>query len=531
MKLTDKLREAGRVLSKANEDKLSQAADHMQTAHGHVQDVIKSVGGEPGDGIAEAYKPAPYKADADEDVQCPNCDKMNSPDAKFCDQCGFKLTGASGVKVDGKIIEAQRSFGQLRQTVNDAVRAQFCPQNDYDWCCVYVNDLYDSYAIIENNGDLLSIPWALNADGTVTFGEPTPVIVTYAPAADATGDNDADGDDGVLAPAGVPTMESRRIGDNASLTGDMVPLVEAAIGDDGAAKIKLIQPGWGSTGYYPPDVLKRDGPKAFPKGTHMYIDHPTLTEESERPERSLKDLAATLTEDAEWIDRGPDGPGLYASAQVREDFKGLLNEIAPYTGVSIHAFGKANPGTFDGKHGDIIEKIHEATVTQNSVDFVTRPGAGGHVLELFEAARAPQKGKAAVTAENTPLNEAQTLRIARLEEALVIRDAETFIAVGLRSVDLPDMTRTRIAEALTKNPPAKDGALDREALALKLDDAVKSETAYLTEVAGYGRVSGMGYSQPVDTSDPAKLQESLTDSFVGLGLSPEAAKLAARGRS
>jgi hypothetical protein len=536
------LREAGRVLSKANQDKLAQASDHMATAHGHVKDVIASVGGGESDAakaddateetaVSEAYKPQPYKADADETVTCPNCGKMDDVDAKYCDQCGFELTGAEGVKVDGKVVEAQRSFGQLRQTVNDAVRAQFCPQNDYDYCCVYVNDLYDSYAIVENNGELLSIPWALGADGMVTFGEATPVMVTYAPVSAATGDNDADGDDGVLAPAGVPTAESRRLGANAPLTGDIIPLIESAIRDDGAAKIKLIKPGWGSTGYYPPDVLKRDGPKAFPKGTHMYLDHPTATEEAERPERSLKDLAATLTEDAQWIDRGPDGPGLYAAAQVRDDFKRLLNEIAPYTGVSIHAYGKASPGTFDGKHGDIIEKIHEATVTQNSVDFVTRPGAGGHMLELFEAARAPQKGPAAMTAANTPLIEAQALRIARLEEALVLRDAEAFVAAGLRSVDLPDMTRARIAEALGKNPPAKDGTLDRDALATRLDEAVKSETAYLVEVAGYGRVSGMGYSQPVETDDPAKLHESLTSSFEGLGLSKEAAALAARGRS
>ena len=35
----------------------------------------------------------------------------------------------------------------------------------------------------------------------------------------------------------------------------------------------------GSSGYYPADVLRRDGPIAFPAGTHVYLDHPTSDEE------------------------------------------------------------------------------------------------------------------------------------------------------------------------------------------------------------------------------------------------------------
>lgn len=132
-------------------------------------------------------------------------------------------------------------------------------------------------------------------------------------------------------------------------------------------------------------------------------------------------------------------------------------------------------------------------------------------------------------ADETKLTEALS-EIARLKEVNVLRDAEAFVAARLRSVDLPDMTRARIAEALAKNPPSKDGVLDREALAIALDEAVTRETAYLVEVAGYGRVAGMGAPTPVDANDPVKLQESLTEAFAGLGLSPEAAKLAAQGR-
>lgn len=46
---------------------------------------------------AAPYQPEPYKQESDEDVKCPVCGKMNSPDARYCDQCGTKLTGRTDV--------------------------------------------------------------------------------------------------------------------------------------------------------------------------------------------------------------------------------------------------------------------------------------------------------------------------------------------------------------------------------------------------------------------------------------------------
>ena len=52
----------------------------------------------------------------------------------------------------------------------------------------------------------------------------------------------------------------------ASLGGEYVPLVEKAVRRDGTIPIKIIQPGWGTRGYYPPEVLERDGPRVIAKG-------------------------------------------------------------------------------------------------------------------------------------------------------------------------------------------------------------------------------------------------------------------------
>lgn len=58
--------------------------------------------------LANGYEPAPYDSNGEgkgEPVTCPNCGKGDARDAKFCDQCGFKLVGAKGVKVNGKVVD------------------------------------------------------------------------------------------------------------------------------------------------------------------------------------------------------------------------------------------------------------------------------------------------------------------------------------------------------------------------------------------------------------------------------------------
>ena len=40
---------------------------------------------------------------------------------------------------------------------------------------------------------------------------------------------------------------------------------------------------WGSSGYYPREVLERDGPNVWPENTQIYLDHPTEREDWERP--------------------------------------------------------------------------------------------------------------------------------------------------------------------------------------------------------------------------------------------------------
>lgn len=320
---------------------------------------------------------------------------------------------------------------------------------------------------------------------------------------------------------------------------EFLPLVEKAIRRDGTIPLKLIEPGWGSSGYYSAEVLERDGPAAFTAGTKMYWDHPTMSEEIERPERSLRDLAAELTEDAYWDENGPDGPGLYANAKVFGPYREAVDELASHIGVSIRALGRAKQGEAEGRRGPIIEAITQA----KSVDFVTEPGAGGKVLQLFEAARtSQQQRKQEETQEmeekNEALREAQKLiealrtEKARLQEALLLREAGEIVAGLLAEQELPEPTRKRLHKALSTNPPmTDDGQLDRAKLAERVEEAVTEELNYLREAAGFGggRITGMGSAQAAEV-DSEQVQARMTAAFQRLGLSEASAKAAATGR-
>lgn len=168
-----------------------------------------------------------------------------------------------------------------------------------------------------------------------------------------------------------------------TVSSELVAVDEAAIRSDGSAQVRIISPGWGSSGYYAPGVLEAAaGDGVFPAGTHMFWDHPTATERSDRPERSLRDLAAVTETAAVWHDDHPQGPGLYAQVKVFEAYRELLAEMAPHIGVSIRAGAEITAGEAEGRKGRIVQRLVEG----HSIDFVTKPGRGGQVLAVLEAA-------------------------------------------------------------------------------------------------------------------------------------------------
>lgn len=154
----------------------------------------------------------------------------------------------------------------------------------------------------------------------------------------------------------------------------------------GRFKIGIITPGTGSSGSYPKETIEAAGrDKVFAAGTHMYLDHATEAQSWERPEGSIKDLVGVLTEDAYWDETSG---GLVAEARIYSNWKPVLEEMKDDIGISIRASGEVK----EDKGKRIVTRLTEA----RSVDFVTRAGRGGRILEVIESARMQE-----TTAEET----------------------------------------------------------------------------------------------------------------------------------
>lgn len=472
--------------------------------------------------------------------------------------CASDESGGPDMHASDAFLEAAGlSHGDIDTLLRTEIQKDYPGQDTYVW----LRAVYDDYVVYEvssnNQTELYQRSYSI-LDGTVTLGDAAEVIAVtdYVPVGES--DRMDEAISGIVAwmrkhggahphsacvakfhnaamCAKAKDMltgttkwrggkkESAAESADTDITGDLVPLVEKAVGEDGGIKIKIIQAGQGSSGYYPADVLKRDGPKVFVAGTQMYADHPSISDESDRPERSIKDLIGTLKSDARWEERGSAGPGLYAEATVRSDVAPLIEDLAPHIGVSIRALGKAGTQEIGGKRVRTIESIDQA----KSVDFVTVPGAGGRVLDLIESAR----GRIAPTEDDdmsaqeleearkkiTELEERETARqardaerdqeLARLREANMLRDARAIVAATLAEAALPQMSRDRLTGRLAANPPVKDGALDEAALKANVTEAAKAEVDYLASVTGGSPVRGMGGITPVAPEIPA-MEES-----------------------
>ena len=366
--------------------------------------------------------------------------------------------------------------------------------------------------------------------------------------------------------------------------GDVIPLEERAVARDGTIEMRLIQPGWGASGYYPKEVLERDGPNVWPAGTHMYLDHPTETESRERPERSVRDLAAVTISNPVYQEQGKAGPGLYAKATVLPQWKETIDALAPFIGVSIRASGSYEGGEADGREGKIIKTL----VKGHSVDFVTKPGAGGKVLAVMESLRqasVPQNEASSVvstseamnsdsyttstshdsvtytivdTQETEPQKEAESMtevvevnedaskletelaevrkdndelkiRAERAEGALAILKAQEAVKTMLENVELPVAAKTRIVNKLAMDAPVTEGELDMDALKETVEAEVKVEAEYIEAVTPQGKVTDQGTIAP--TAEKTDVKESLTKSLSSFfRLDGEAAKRAVEGR-
>jgi hypothetical protein len=409
----------------------------------------------------------------------------------------------------GELSEADRSLHQRLATIEQAVHVRF--SNDMQYA--YISDIYDAMVVVaictrtdgyRSESTLYQMPYTLNADDTVSFGDAVQVVrrVVYEPVA-------------------TTDMEE------SALTSEPVDLIERGLRSDGTGRIKIIAPGWGSSGYYGADVLKRDGPKVFTSGMHMYVDHPTQTERRDIPERSVERLAAVTTSDATWEESGSAGPGLYADVKVGQTYREHINDLADHIGVSIIARGNAEMGEAEGRKGLIVKSINQA----DSIDFVTRAGAGGAILPLIEARRnnpilstkdEPDMSKELLERLDKLEAENKQLRAAQLQAQAV-----AVIQEALVSHNLPANVSQRVAASIRFDLP-ENGVLDVAALKESVKAAVDTELVYIESLKiPAANLREAGQPRGVGGTAPVTHTISLTEAFEGFGLNAEAAKIAA----
>ena len=263
--------------------------------------------------------------------------------------------------------------------------------------------------------------------------------------------------------------------------------------DDGAGRyrIRIIAPGRGSTGMYTAPNLAESAPLFVP-GTHMFFDHQTMTEDWERPERSVRDLAGVFESGAEIM---PDG-SLEADIKVYPSVNGIIRERWADIGVSINGWSVDEIGP-DG--------VVPPLAGIQSVDFVTRAGAKGAVLEVLES-DGRWRVKNPPTPSN-PTNRTQEEQAVKPEEivkavseavaaampaaikeaaALLAADQEKKVAEAKKNeapaVD-PYEAAAKVAEANDLPKEARVRVMEAVKRGAGVDDAIEAERAYIKAIA------------------------------------------------
>jgi hypothetical protein len=171
----------------------------------------------------------------------------------------------------------------------------------------------------------------------------------------------------------------------------------------GAARVVIITEGLGNLrdrNFYTGDAIKSAA--KILAGKPCFLNHPSESEERDRPERSVRDLCGYFVDTRVGTVNDPDTgesltacygtlkfdrseSGQRARALVETALtyqKNFPEDKDVYCGISINAGGVSHPGEVDGEQVNMVTEIQEAF----SADIVTKPARGGKFLALVESA-------------------------------------------------------------------------------------------------------------------------------------------------
>jgi hypothetical protein len=305
------------------------------------------------------------------------------------------------------------------------------------------------------------------------------------------GEVDAESETEEVAEAHVQEIQFAETFDG--INADILEESDAMAGDVLKMRVQIIKPGWGNSKdnhYYPVEVLARDS--GVFKGIKMYeTDH-------REEEKSTRTWVSTITDIDGFTETGaPIARVAVHDPQFAQRIRNLkAANLLDKMDCSILATGKVKSGEVDGKKGNIVEAITSA----NSVDWVTKAGAGGHALDLVESITGAET--VTVTAETTTITSpiAETVTIVTdtvtgtpetepTAEAII----ETIKEVMSEEKQVP---QDRVAEllAFSKLPErAREHILKRTFnTEVSLAEAIAEELTYLQEITKAGKPFGTG---------------------------------------
>lgn len=207
---------------------------------------------------------------------------------------------------------------------------------------------------------------------------------------------------------------------------------------------RVICAGWSANGrYYSDAVLQAAAPLL--DGCRTFSDHPTRSEQRERPERRVRDITGYLR-DPEYRD-GALWATRHVIGEARHWLWALIVEViegrAPdLVACSINALGTAERGEIDGRAGWVVESIQAF----NSVDDVATAAAGGGYHALTGSAGDDLTGQLLAALTFDEWRDSQPDYVERLKnEWKQVRQTE-----ALRSAaEETEALRTRLAETET----------------------------------------------------------------------------------
>lgn len=287
--------------------------------------------------------------------------------------------------------------------------------------------------------------------------------------------------------------------------GDAVPICESSgrlvVEADGTIPVCYIKAGWSlNNRYWGADVLREAVDAGlFGPGLHNYWNH------GDYYPRELSDLASAQVGPAEFREGG-----VYARvlpfSQVH-DYTKAIAAMAPHIGMSIVAYVESHPGEVDGREGEIVDRIRAV----ESNDYVTKPGAGGAVLEAAPVvegiARRPRRptpaalgGGVAQTA--APEENSNSTFISRVTDAFREGDMGEIEDLTARVAALEAEVKERTAER--DQARAEAAAAADELARREIRDAVEAEVMKAEGVTAASRSRIVEAVMARESTDRAK---------------------------